>query len=579
MVIHLSDLWNAEAPEGLEPGESVRVIRVANVSAFVPRDWQLGQVAEVVAPVLDALIEAETGEGHSDFEKIMAIVGEQLGAQIEAAVEASALEAEQRPQLAELREEMAADKRQHLTELREAMAAEHEKKLKMAPQLELEREFGCAVRREGEVVGNVRARVDARRVLQSVLERTEAEQGEIPFAMDADGNLYTNDEHGRRTIEDLGLLADLDRSPGGSRVISDEWVAVARDEPELGLTFGIARPVGEHLGQIRRATGRNLMYGLALVSLAMFGIIPLSSRMTRNVTSLTDGVERLADGDLSTRVPVRTKDEIGRLGGAFNRMAEQLSDNQRKLVEQERLHKELELCRQIQEELLPRRSVKLPFAELRAVSIPAREVGGDFFNYFPLPDGSVALLMGDVSGKGMPAALLMANVQATLRARLPLEPDLACLADSLDREMEASTPPESFLTLFVAIVEPGARRLRYVNAGHNLQYLAGAGGKFERMESSGRPLGLLSGGGYREQSVELCAGDVLCLFTDGLIEAENSGGVEFGEKRLEKLLCETGTQHPDAVLARIEEELRDHRGQVEAADDATVLILRVRGDA
>src|SRR3989442_8365717 len=152
-------------------------------------------------------------------------------------------------------------------------------------------------------------------------------------------------------------------------------------------------------------------------------------------------------------------------------MARELANNQERLVEQERLRKELELCRRIQSELLPKKPLSYPFAEVQGLSIPAHELGGDFFNYFALPGGEGALLMGDVSGKGVPAALLMANLQATLRARLPLERDLAHFADQLDREIEASTPTEVYLTLFLGILDPGHRELRYVNAGHESPFL------------------------------------------------------------------------------------------------------------
>ena len=113
-------------------------------------------------------------------------------------------------------------------------------------------------------------------------------------------------------------------------------------------------------------------------------------------------------------------------------MAAALEENQKRLVTQERLQKEIEMCRQIQEELLPRQPLLVPFAQVQGVSIPAREVGGDFFNYFSLTDGKIAILIGDVSGKGIAAALLMANLQATLRAKLPLNQNLAQLTEQLD---------------------------------------------------------------------------------------------------------------------------------------------------
>src|SRR6185295_19297795 len=125
-----------------------------------------------------------------------------------------------------------------------------------------------------------------------------------------------------------------------------------------------------------------------------------------------------------------------------------------------------------------------------------REVGGDFFNYFQVADGKIALLVGDVSGKGVGAALLMANIQASLRTRLALGQDLASLARELDTDIGASTPGAVYSTLFVGLLDPESRTLDYVNAGHNPQYVLRSGGGLERMESTGLPIGLLAGHPY-----------------------------------------------------------------------------------
>jgi sigma-B regulation protein RsbU (phosphoserine phosphatase) len=297
--------------------------------------------------------------------------------------------------------------------------------------------------------------------------------------------------------------------------------------------------------------------------------------MTRNLSTLTHGAEQLARGDLQTRVVVKTRDEIGQLALAFNRMAGELSENQKHLVEQERLRKELEMCRKIQEELLPRKTLRSGVVEVKGVSIPAQEVGGDFFNYFPMARGDVALLVGDVSGKGLPAALLMANLQATIQARLPLERDLAKLANELDWEIQSGTPAEVYLTLFIAILETKSRTLRYVNAGHNPQFALRADGSAERFESTGRPLGILSGAGYVERSVPLNDGDSLFFYTDGLVESENPAGEEFGMERLEKLLLEERARGLEGVLAKVEQAARDFRDNVDAADDATMVLVKI----
>jgi serine phosphatase RsbU (regulator of sigma subunit) len=318
----------------------------------------------------------------------------------------------------------------------------------------------------------------------------------------------------------------------------------------------------------------NLGLGLGLICVAMVGILPLSKRMTKGLTKLTRGAKELATGNLDARVTLTSRDEIGELAGAFNQMAEDLSEHQKRLVHQERLEKELELCQQIQREMLPKAPLKLSFAEVQGVSIPAREVGGDFFNFFPLPEDRMAILVGDVSGKGIAAALLMANLQATLRAKLSLPADLADLMSELDRDVGQSTPDGTYLTLFVAILDNRADMLRWVSAGHNTQYLLRSHGGLEPLASSGRPLGLLPGGGYEENQLAIQPGDSLFLYTDGLVEAENELGEEFGLERLEAILRRESGWGLETLIADVEQAVRKHRGPKEAHDDTTMVVLK-----
>jgi sigma-B regulation protein RsbU (phosphoserine phosphatase) len=190
-----------------------------------------------------------------------------------------------------------------------------------------------------------------------------------------------------------------------------------------------------------------------------------------------------------------------------------------------------------------------------------------------LDTGQVALLMGDVSGKGVGAALLMANIQASLRVRMGLGQDLSAVADAIDRDIDENSPGPVYATLFLGVLDPATRLLRYVNAGHNPQYVFHTNGGLRPMHATGLPVGLLSGRGYREQQVQLAPGDQLFFYTDGCVESENEQGEMFGIDRLEPLLIEAA-QSP-APIKRIEEGIAAFRGKSEPLDDATLMTVKV----
>jgi sigma-B regulation protein RsbU (phosphoserine phosphatase) len=404
-----------------------------------------------------------------------------------------------------------------------------------------------------------------------ILSGADRREGAIPFARDTEGWVFTPDAGDEAVLEGLGLVPGRPATRGDA----GDWVLALRPYADSGIEIGVVRPLGEPLQEIRRTTARNVVLGLGLAALALLGILPLSRRMTRHLGALTEGAERLGRGDLDVTVPVPHSLEFARLAETFNQMARDLRLNQEQLVAQERLRKELEIGRRIQKELLPRAPFRSSFAEVGGLSVPAREVGGDFFNYFPLSDGEVAVLLGDVSGKGVGAALLMANLQATLRARLSVESDLAQLVDALDHELESDEPLAAYVTLFLAILDAETGTLRYVNAGHNTQLVRRSDGAVERLPSSGRPPGLYPGGGYTEERLTLGDGDSLFLFTDGIVETEDESGEPFGMERLEAILGVHRGDDLDGLLGRAHEAVRSHRGPHEAEDDATMLALRV----
>jgi serine phosphatase RsbU (regulator of sigma subunit) len=443
------------------------------------------------------------------------------------------------------------------------------------PTVDVEgRKIEVEVQKEGRVIGHANATLNLDRTLRTVLTFAHRDQGEIPFAIDRRGALYTPNPDDRTKLQELGVERTAQVAAAGTPRRNGDWIIVARKAPG-GIIFGIARPVADSLREIRRASVQNLGLGLLVIALALVGIIPISHRMTQHLATLTAGVRRLAGGDFATRVPVRSSDEFGTLAGAFNQMAGDLERHEALMVGQERLRRELELSRLIQTEMLPRSALQSGPAEIAGISMPAREVGGDFFNYFVLPDGRLALLVGDVSGKGVSAALLMANIQATLRALLPYETDLARLADRLDRDLDRNTPGGVYLTLFLGILETDGRLLRYVNAGHNPQFLLRGGGGIEQLGSTGMPIALYSGHGYRDACVRLAPGDLLFFYTDGLVETEDERGEMFGADRLQRILSAQQADSIDDVLHQVEAQVLAFRGKAEPFDDATMMALRI----
>ena len=210
------------------------------------------------------------------------------------------------------------------------------------------------------------------------------------------------------------------------------------------------------------------------------------------------------------------------------------------------------MCRRIQEELLPRASYRFPFGEAEGLSIPAREVGGDFFNYFPVQSEQAAILVGDVSGKGVAAALLMANLQATLSARLPLEADLVRLAERLDREIDEGTPGALYLTLFVAVVDGVSGLVRYVNAGHNPPVVLRSDGAVESLHPTGRPLGLFAGRRLRRGPDHAPTGRRALPLHRRARGSRRPSGEPFGSPKLEALLVGARGESPTGLLARVE---------------------------
>ncbi|HEX3578502.1 MAG TPA: PP2C family protein-serine/threonine phosphatase, partial [Thermoanaerobaculia bacterium] len=240
-----------------------------------------------------------------------------------------------------------------------------------------------------------------------------------------------------------------------------------------------------------------------------------------------------------------------------------------------RMEQELALGREIQSRLLPSAPVDVRGVELGALSLPCYEVGGDYFDFIELPDGDLGLAIGDVSGKGVSAALIMSSVQAALRVAAPIEDDLAQLVARLNALIFRSARGRKYATFFFARYTPSTGVLRYVNAGHNPPYII-AGSLLTEIGSTGRPIGLLPESSYSEGKIELPPGSTLFLYTDGLNEAADPDEVEFGNQRLRELfLSQSGAATKEIPSQVLHAVIAFERG-AKATDDKTIVVMRRR---
>lgn len=235
---------------------------------------------------------------------------------------------------------------------------------------------------------------------------------------------------------------------------------------------------------------------------------------------------------------------------------------------------DLEQAAEIQRRLLPATAPELRGLQLAGCSMPCRTVGGDYYDYLVYPDEHVGLAIGDVAGKGMPAALLMSSLQAKVQAIAETSPSPAALVARLNRSVAATCPDNRFVTFFYSRLNLRSGELAYCNAGHNPPLLARADGTVVRLDGGGPVLGILPGIGYREQSCQLEAGDLLLLYSDGVTEAQAPDGEEFGEERLEEIVRASRGDSAETVLAKVNVAIRDFMAGRPAADDITLVAAR-----
>src|SRR5919107_1084490 len=250
-----------------------------------------------------------------------------------------------------------------------------------------------------------------------------------------------------------------------------------------------------------------------------------------------------------------------------------VTEQKREAQERERIEQELRIARLIQQTLLPKTLPELSGYDIAAYYQPAREVGGDFYDFLRLQDGCLGLVMGDATGKGMPAALVMAAARSMLRAVAQSSDSPGEVLERANDALVADIPPNMFVTCFYAVLDPETGRLRYANAGHDLPYLR-RGADVEEPRARGMPLGLMPGMEYEQKELVLEAGNSVFFYSDGLVEAHDREGEMFGFPRLRRLIAANSVGGGEELVNFLLEELYSFAGQGwEQEDDITLTTL------
>ena len=306
----------------------------------------------------------------------------------------------------------------------------------------------------------------------------------------------------------------------------------------------------------------------------------LSSRLTGAVNQLYEGTRRVIRGDFHHRIAAAShNDQLGELANSFNQMTGTLERLFMVEKEKERLQTEIEIAREVQSQLYPKEAPPMRGLKLTVVCDPARMVSGDYYDYTEVGEHQLAFAIGDVAGKGISAALLMATLQAALRSQVAhAEETHSCMKSAsvitqLNKQIWAHTAPEKYATFFFATFDQPSQTLTYTNAGH-LSPLLLRDGNFTALDSNGTVVGAFPFAKYDSSQLVMHPNDLLVCYTDGITEPENAYGEAFGEERLMELVKKHSYQ-PDMEIIRIVlDAVRSWTGTVELFDDMTLLLAR-----
>jgi sigma-B regulation protein RsbU (phosphoserine phosphatase) len=336
---------------------------------------------------------------------------------------------------------------------------------------------------------------------------------------------------------------------------------------------------------IRRAIAR-ARRGIALVTgaimaLGIAAILLLVSFIIGSLSQVAADIEAVGNGDLDREIATGRRDEVGKIALAVKAMAAKLKLARERLIEQERMKKELQIARGIQTALLPKADPALPGLRVASYYRAASEVGGDYYDFIETGGGRLGLAVADVSGKGVAGSMVMTMLRSIIRLEAARNDSPHGLVCAVHAALRKDIPEDMFVTLFYAVLDPAARRLRYCCAGHNPAYLYSPGsGALRSLKSNGQPLGIsfVDDQAFNDRLEEgtqpFNDGDLFVAYTDGVTEAVNQRREQFGEQRVEDIIRGWGRGGPEQLKRELADRLAAFTGREPQADDITFVIAQ-----
>ena len=322
---------------------------------------------------------------------------------------------------------------------------------------------------------------------------------------------------------------------------------------------------------------------LVLEIFAFFFGVRISEGIVSAVHVLHRGTRSVAAGNLDTVIDIPNQDEFGDLAASFNEMTSAVKQGREIALANDRLKRELETARAIQVRLLPTSEPVVTGFQVVGASIPSREIGGDYFDFLAQADDEIGIAIGDVSGKGMPAALLMSNLQASLHGQVLHPGTVSGVVERVNDLMVKSTDPHMFATFFYGLLNARNATFTCTNAGHNPPILLRASGEIEELTTGGLLLGMLGEQVYQQDTVSLAPGEIIVLYTDGITEAvgpaadEDDYDAMFGEDALYEVLRRNRHLPAAGIKDAILDAVSAHTSGVAQSDDITLVVIRRQG--